>query len=52
MLLYLTDRKQAVIIGDTVSERKNVLYGDAQVTILGPILFNIYPNLFIVNFNC
>ena len=39
---YLTNRKQFVRIGESDSEKRELLYGVPQGSVLGPILFCIY----------
>ena len=41
---YLHDRTHLVIIDKITSEAQSNLYGIPQVSILGPILFNIFIN--------
>ena len=41
---YLSDRKQRTIIGNVFSKWSNIIIGVPQVSILGPLLFNIYIN--------
>ena len=44
ILSYLSNRKQCVRINDTYSEFENIITGDAQGSILGPLLFNLSIN--------
>ena len=39
---YLSNRKQRVKVNDAYSSWKDILYGVSQVSILGPLLFNIH----------
>ncbi len=39
---YLSKRKQFVKVGDTESERRDLIFGVPQGSVLGPILFCIY----------
>ena len=39
---YLTDRNYSVSLGDYVSEKRSILYGVPQGSILGPLLFSLY----------
>ena len=41
---YLKDRTQQVIINKTTSEKKTLLYGVPQGSVLGPVLFTIYTS--------
>ena len=44
MRSYLSNRKQYVCVGGTVSETKNLSCGVPQGSTLGPLLFNLYAN--------
>ena len=39
---FITDRTQKVKIRDAYSETGNLVYGEAQGSVLGPPMFNIY----------
>ena len=50
---FLRDRKQRVLIENTLSETSSVHLGVPQGSVLGPVLFNIYSrSLFTVIENC
>ena len=44
LISYLSNRKQFVQYGDTLSQKTNILMGVPQGSILGPLLFIIYIN--------
>ena len=49
---YLTNRKQLVDIGGTLSPFQNVTFGVPQGSILGPLLFLVYVNDMCSAVNC
>ena len=49
---YLTNRKQLVDIGGTLSPLQNVTCGVPQGSILGPLLFLVYVNDMCSAVNC
>ena len=44
LISYLSNRKQFVQYGDTLSQKTDILMGVPQGSILGPLLFIIYIN--------
>lgn len=50
---YINNRKQIVMIINASSNFENTIFGDAQGSKLGPLLFIIYMNdVFNINLNC
>ena len=41
---YLTERSQSVKIGSTLSDLQKLLFGMPQGSVLGPLLFSLYPS--------